>query len=422
MKIAKTLLEKLKHNFLLKVLSVFIAFLMWMAVINTEDPVIQTTIKNVPVTIQNQNVIMESGKIPEILSGETIDVVVQARKSICDKLTRDDIIAIADFEKLSITNTVPIDVSVKNYNVNEADIVRGQNQYVKLSLDDFQTKEFRVKVLVNGEPREGYVVASNVASPNVITVSGSKTQLSKIKDIIVTVNATDRHDEFSSIVQPVAIDGNGDIVPDDKIAISTDSITVNTLIYATKELTVNVELLGQPHEDYEITGVSVQPTKVHVAGLREELKLIPTVITKQIDVEGATASVEANINVLDLIDKELMSIIVVDDGTLAIKVDVERQQTEQKVLPANYITIKGLDKNLTADIVSIDQHMIRIQGTREALSDLTALSLGAYIDLSEFTEAGEFQTIPVVFDTMYGMKVLTEVTANVKITEVSSNE
>ncbi len=417
MKIAKKLLEKLKHNFLLKLLSVFIAFVMWMVVINTEDPVIQVTIRDVAVSMMNQQVIVDSGKIPEVLSGETVDVVVQARKSICDKLTREDIIAVADFEKLSITNTVPIEVSVKNYNDNEADIIRGQNQFVKLSLDDFETKEFRVKVVVTGEPREGYVVASNVASPNVITVSGSKTQLSKIKDVIVTVNAAGRFDEFSSSVRPVAIDGNGDTVPDDKITISTEAITVNTLIYATKELTVEVEVTGETHEDYEITGISVQPAKVLVAGLREELKLLPTVITKQIDVEGATSAVEANLYILDLIDKELMSIIAVDDGTVAVKIDVERQQTETKAFMPSYISFKGGNDSIVAELIDIDQRVIRVQGRKDVLSDITSVSLGACIDISEYTEEGVYSQVPVVFESISGIKVLTEVKAEIKITD-----
>ncbi len=417
MKFAKKLLEKLKHNFLLKLLSLFVAMLMWMAVINTEDPMTVVTIKDVPVTILNKQVILDSGKIPEILDGESINVVVQARKSICDKLTRDDIVAIADFEKISIANTVPIEVSVDNHDDRDVEIVRGQNQFVKLSLDDFQTKEFRVKVVTVGDPRTGYVVASNVASPNVVTVSGSKTQLSKITDVIVTINATDRYDEFASMVTAVAIDGNNDTVSADKIVISTDSINVRTLVYRTRELAVDVKLQGEPHEDYEITGVSVQPARVTVAGRQEDLDKLPAVIYKEINVEGATTTVEANLNVIDLIDRELVSIISVDDGTVAVKVDIEKQQTEQKLLPATEIKFRNLPEGLEAQIISMDTRMIKVQGKRDALESLTAEILGPYIDFSGIEEAGEYENIPVMFEPMLGIKVLTELHAKVVITE-----
>lgn len=417
MKFAKKLLEKLKHNFFLKLLSLFVAFIMWMVVINTEDPLTVATIRDVPVEILHKQTILEGGKIPEILDGETIDVVVQARKSICDKLTKEDIVAVADFEKLSITNTVPIDVSVNNFSDSDVEIIRGQNQFVKLSLDDFETKEFRVKVVTTGDPRNGYVVASNVASPNVITVSGSKTQLSKITDVYVTIDATDRYDEFTSTLRPVAVDGNNEIVSQDKIDISTDLITVRTLIYATKEVLVNVKLSGEPHEDYEVTGISVQPNKLVVAGLREDLRELPSVLTTEINVEGATNTVEANLNILDLVDKDLISIIAVGDSTVAVKIDIEKQQTEQRLLPSTDIAIQKLNDKFAAQVTKVDPRMIRIQGKRDALIDLTAMALGAYVDLSEIEAPGDYENVPVVFETMFGIKVLSEVTVNVTVTE-----
>ena len=107
--------EKVTHNLGLKLLSVALAALLWLVVINSQDPVETVTFEDVPVTIINEDALTAKDKIPEVVEGDTISVVVEARRSICEKLTRADIIAEADFEKISVTDAVPIDVSVRGY-------------------------------------------------------------------------------------------------------------------------------------------------------------------------------------------------------------------------------------------------------------------------------------------------------------------
>ena len=120
--------ERVSHNFGLKLLSVMLAALLWLVVINSQDPVETVTFEDIPVTIINEEALTAKDKIPEVVEGDSVSVVVEARRSICDKLTKADIEAVADFEKVSVTDAVPIEVSVKGYSEREVEIVRGMNQ------------------------------------------------------------------------------------------------------------------------------------------------------------------------------------------------------------------------------------------------------------------------------------------------------
>ena len=83
--------EKLTSNIGLKLLSLFLATFLWLAVINSQDPIETVTFTNIPVTIINEDVLTEKDKIPEVVEGDKITVVVEARRKICDNLTKDNI-------------------------------------------------------------------------------------------------------------------------------------------------------------------------------------------------------------------------------------------------------------------------------------------------------------------------------------------
>ena len=265
--------EKLTNNFGLKLLSLFLAFLLWSGVINSQDPLQTATFEDVPVTVINEDSLAAKDKIPEIIEGETITVVVEARRSICDSLTKADIVAVADFEKISITDAVPIEVSVNGYTEREVEIVRGLNQMMKLSLEDSVSKDFRVKIATSGDPQSGYVTGDMVASPNVITLTGSKTQIDNIKEVVMVVDITGIANERQIHGVPVIYDMDGDVVSNTKVTLSTSSIKVTVPVLATKSVKLNVITTGNPAEGYEVTNVSYQPQYVTIAGTAVDLLL-----------------------------------------------------------------------------------------------------------------------------------------------------
>ena len=83
--------ERVTHNLGLKVLSLALAALVWVVVINSQDPVETVMFEDIPVTIINENALIAKDKIPEVVEGDSVYVVVEARRSICEKLTKADI-------------------------------------------------------------------------------------------------------------------------------------------------------------------------------------------------------------------------------------------------------------------------------------------------------------------------------------------
>ena len=72
--------EKLGNDLILKVFSLVLAILLWLFVINTEDPVITKSFSNIPVDMLNEQVLDELNRTYKITEGSTVSFTVKGEK------------------------------------------------------------------------------------------------------------------------------------------------------------------------------------------------------------------------------------------------------------------------------------------------------------------------------------------------------
>ena len=103
------------NNIGLKIISVLVAFGIWLMVVNTDDPE-KTQPFNVTVTIENKEKLEEAGKVYRVIDNtDEVTIWVTARKSVIQSLRASDFKAIADFENLNeAVGSIPIVVECSN--------------------------------------------------------------------------------------------------------------------------------------------------------------------------------------------------------------------------------------------------------------------------------------------------------------------
>lgn len=382
--------EKITHNLGLKLLSVVLAALLWLVVINSQDPIETVTFEDVPVTIINEDALTAKDKIPEVVEGDTISVVVEARRSICEKLTKSDVVAIADFEKVSVTDAVPIDVSINGYTEREVEIVRGLNQMMKLRLEDSLTKDFRVKISTTGQAKDGYVIGDMVASPNMISLTGSSTQISKIKEVVLVVDIADISKDSQATGVPVIYDVNGEVVNSSKVSMSTTEVAVTIPVLKTKTVKIIVNTLGEPATGYEVDTISYQPDMVTVAGTLSDLVLLGSTIKAYCDVTNESGIVEENIEISSLWDESLESLRLVDEDKLAVTITMKEYGEKVFELTPAAIELRGGSEELVYQIGDLYASQVHVSGKEAGLKDLNLQKLAPYIDISEITMPGSY--------------------------------
>ncbi len=383
--------ERVTHNFGLKALSVALAALLWLVVINSQDPIETVTFEDIPVTIINEDALIAKDKIPEVVEGDTVSVVVEARRSICEKLTKSDIIAVADFEKISVTDAVPIDVSVKGYSEREAEITRGMNQVMKLRLEDSISKDFRVKISTTGQAADGYVIGDMSASPNMLTITGSSTQISKIKEVVLMVDVDKISSESYATGVPVIYDMNGDVVNSSKVTMSAKEVAVTIPVLKTKTVEIVVTTVGDPAVGYEVGNISYQPRYVTVAGVPTDLVMLGSALKVECDITDQNSVVEENFDIASLWEESLDSLRIVDEDKLAVTVTIKSLEEKIFELTPEDVELKGLPEDFTGSIGMLHTTRIQVRGSAASLEGLTVRQLAPYIDLSGITVPGSYR-------------------------------
>ena len=219
--------KKLTSNLTLKILSIVVAFVFWLLVVNQIDPVTTKTFYSIPVKILNENVITSADQVYEIESGDKVNVVVKGKRSVIERLSASDFSATVDLSELSKVNAVSIQVALKK-NLNEEIELDTNNAVMKVKLEERMTDKFKVEVEHQGELSDNYMLGEIVAKPNIIEVSCGKSKFKKIDHVGVMVTLNGESANFQKDYSPILYDKDGGIIDNTNVTFSNDSITVVT--------------------------------------------------------------------------------------------------------------------------------------------------------------------------------------------------
>ena len=277
--------EMLTRNIGLKILSIILAAILWLVITNLDDPVTTKTFNNVPVETLNVDEITDLGQVYNILEGKTINFTVAARRKIADTLTVSDFSVTADFSKLSDVNAVTIKINCPRY-AGGVTVTDGLYQVMKINREELTKKNFNVNVVQKGEPAEGYYVAEKTTT-KIIVVSGPKTKIESIDQIVVNVDVSEEAGSFRTTEEPKALDKEGNEIDASNLTFSDSTVAVNIGMYRTKTIDLLITPTGKPADGSVMTTVDFEPKTIEVAGTDEALLNIKT-LTVMEDIDGAS--------------------------------------------------------------------------------------------------------------------------------------
>lgn len=378
--------KKLIKNLSWKILSLCLAFIAWIVIINIDDPVITRTITDIPVEIENEEAVEEKNKVYEVIEGGKVSVYVKGKRSDVGKLKQADILATADLSELSEWNAVPISVSCRNFSEKEVEInLTGRFKTLKIALEDQIKKQFQVSVIVNGSVADGYYLAQTECRPNLINVTGGESAINRIDAIKVTLNVEGSSENISKKLTPKAYDSEGKEIDSQRLHFSTDSIRVKATIWETKTVAVSVSPVGSVAYGYELGELNYEPKTLLLAGPTESLAKVNR-INLSVDVTNAVVDKEVQIILEDVLKDELPENVKVADGTEAIAVlaSVKKQEVRKFYIALDDIDFRNKKDNREYNVRdTLATWEISLMGSKELLDQFSFDKYPAYIDFAE---------------------------------------
>lgn len=106
--------EKLTNNLAIKLIALFCAFFVWLAVVNVANP-IKVSTREVPVTITNDQVLEQADLAYDVVGKKTAVISFKIRTKDDYKVKASDFNAYADLSEMyDVTGAIPIRVEVVN--------------------------------------------------------------------------------------------------------------------------------------------------------------------------------------------------------------------------------------------------------------------------------------------------------------------
>lgn len=260
---------KITDNLFLKILSVLLAIVLWLTIVNINDAKATQEYK-LEVHLLNTEVITENGKVFRVEDGTNwVKVTVRERQSVLRGLKESDFVLTADMEKnLKYDRLVGINVECKNRNINVNEDVTLDRSNVNVSIEDSATEQFQIIVTDIGKANDGLMVGSMVPEQTIIKITGPVSIVERIERVEAQVDVTGLpvtsvkncmlklYDSAGNSIDPTYLNFVG----------KSDGISVTVSMLNKKTVPLIFSYEGTPAENYKVKEIEWKPEFIEIAG------------------------------------------------------------------------------------------------------------------------------------------------------------
>lgn len=388
--------ERLIKNLGLKILSLFLAFIIWLIVVNVSNPLVDGR-REVTLEIENDQVLTAARRAYEIIGKNTVTVGFDVHARDSYKVQPSDFRAYIDLSELyDVTGSVPVKVEVLNNDDIYYNVI-SRPGVVRVKTEDIQTKPFEVVAEVEGTAANGYDFANVVLTPDTVVVEGPMSQVGLINHVGVKINidGLSGDGEGNAVLQ--FYDGNGNVLSvDERVHTDVDEtgISYKVNVNKIKEISLDFEVEGEAASGYRFVGVECSRRSVQVTGSRSGLASLNVLVipSSVLDINGAVQDKVVTVDIREFLPEGVQAADS-EDPNIEVRMLVEALVTKKIELNETDISMTGRQEGREY-VMKPSEVTVTVQGLKEDLEDLTKEDLSASIDLErleEGTQEGSLQ-------------------------------
>lgn len=414
----------LTNNLGLKLLSLVIAFAIWLVVVNIDDPVITTSFSGVVVDVINGDSLTGKGKIYEISEGsDVINVTITGKRSVVETIGKENIRAVADINDLSLMDTVEIQLST-NKNNDQIDSIKSSTPSLALKIENLKEVHLSINLLVNGEPQEGYVVGDINANQNTVRVSGPESIINTIEYAEAAINISGRTSDISTSSDIKLYDKNKNLVESPYLSTNIRNINFSASILPVRAIDIEYGYIGEPEEGYMVSGdISAERSAIYVAGKSDIVDSITSIRIPSdvVDITGATKDFEKTINIKNYLPDGVRFADTSFTGKVTVKVPIAHVVDRAFDVKMSNIILINVPREYDAEVLlnsnAVSQNpedtqetgvnlKVSTQGILEEYESLSEESVKGYVDVESYMKEtglqklddGMVYKIPITFN------------------------
>jgi len=286
-------MKELKNWFLknidIKLLSLFLAIILWLYIASGENPIVENFIDISLI----QNNLSEDLVIKEFPTN--VSMGIKGPKNIINNISSHQISGTVNFSEINKEGLYKLKVEVAAPKGTQ--ITRIIPPEIKVEVEKVLTKEIEVEYSLIGVPEKGYSLTDEPQfNPSKLKIIGAQSVLENIKQIICAIDISGIKEDLSRKLTVKAVDVNGNEIKEVKIEPDIVEVSISlTRGYPEKQLTVKPKIIGKPAPGYYISEILSNPDDIKIFGNYSKISNIEFLETIAIDVSGITKTLSVKV-------------------------------------------------------------------------------------------------------------------------------
>ena len=378
------------------VISLVLAFVLWLLIMINENPIIQRSFADMTVNVNLENTMVAENGMSIIgdISDQKFTVIARGPTYLVSSLKNEDFNVYASAASVDAPGEYNLEVvATPNAAKSGLEILSITPSTLKISFDYIDTKEFTVTALAEGVTAEKGLIAENAvvsgAESDTITITGPRTVVNQIASVVAfakvdkTLSVSETFDAAIKLY-----DENQKELALDNLTLSETAVKVTVPISKKKTVPVEVVFSNLPHGfDVKSLSYTINYKTVTVIGTPETVDKTEKVLLSAIDISQITKST----NSFD-VSAKLPDGVRLLDNIEHFTVKFNLSNYIQKTVNVSKFEFENLANGFSAQGTKINN--IKVFGPRRAIYNLKASNVYAVMNLAN-KKQGE-HTVPVL--------------------------
>lgn len=378
------MINKLKYNSKIKIISLLSAMVLWMYVMAIVDPEETKLFENIPVTITNKNELNERDLVIYPEQDLTTNIYVTGKLSNLKKVTKDDINVYGQINNpLEGNNEIYLKVSTSqrvNYDF--------KNPVMIVTLEKIISEDKSIKVDITGSGKnnvDNIMLQDNIDK---VSISGPRSLVNKVKRVVGTVKVSGESNNFSQSIKLEPVDANGKVV--EGVELEKDSVNVNIILLAQKTVPIILKLSDNSESGVNYT---MSQNTVTIKGKKDIVDSINDIETQPVKLSEILPGTSKDIYL------QVPSGITIETKYITIKKNSEENAVAEYTYTAENIEIRNNTENIDKSKIKFPNSINVSIEYLQSEGSINKDDIKLYIDLNEVSL--EDNTCKIKYESIY---------------------
>ena len=371
----------MKSKFSTILLSIVIAFGLWMYVITSVSPGSEETYYNIPVVMDGESMLAERNLMITQASAANVTLKLSGNRTDLYKVNSQNITLKSDLSKVYDEGTHYIGYSIAfpgDVASNAFEVVAQNPKYIAITVERKVTKPVPVEVKWIGSTPDGFMSdrENRVLDYSEITISGPASVADLIEKAVIEVDLTEQRESISQSFRYTLCDAEGNGVDAGNITTNVEEVRLDVKIRRVKEVELKLDVTYAGGANESNTAIEINPAKIRLSGGEAVLE------------ELGDSILLGKINLADISKSQTLTYMITlpegvtnETGVNEVEVSITFTGLATRELVVDQFKIINVPEGLDAELIT-ERLTVSLRGPSTVISKLSAEDVLVVVDFT----------------------------------------